>query len=91
MLEPADESGRSVPITPESVRECHTLKSGESLPVMRTAMTKLAKSRSVDVFAAEAFRLYARFPPSVPAGESGWRAKGTLSVNEIASLIETNR
>jgi hypothetical protein len=42
----------------------------------------------VDVLADEAFHLYERFRPSVPAGESGWGAKGTLSLKTIQGLAE---
>ena len=89
----ADEVLRAVgkdqePVAPEGVEKYLTSKFGESLPVMRAAMTKLAKSRSVDVLADEAFHLYERFRPSVPAGESGWGAKGTLSLKKIQGLAE---
>jgi hypothetical protein len=36
----------------------------------------------------EAFRLYERFRPGVPAGESGWGAKGTLSLEKIQTMAE---
>ena len=49
-------------------------------------MTKLAKSREPEALAVEAFRLYETFRPSVPAGERGWGAKGTLSLEKIEQL-----
>lgn len=47
----------------------------ESLPQVRTAMTKLSMARSPERLAEEAFRLYEQFRPGVPAGESD-KAKG---------------
>jgi hypothetical protein len=74
------------PVTPESVEKYLKSKFGEALPAVRAVMQELAKSRSVDVLAEEAFSLYERFRPGVPAGESGWGAKGTLSLSKIAAL-----
>ena len=74
------------PVTPESVEKYLTAKFGESLTAVRAAMNRLAKSRSTEALADEAFRLYEAFRPVVPAGESGWGAKGTLSVKEIERL-----
>jgi hypothetical protein len=39
---------------------------------------------SPEALAAEGFRLYEAFRPGVPSGESGWGAKGTLSLAKIA-------
>ena len=36
------------------------------------------------------FRLYERFRPSVPAGESGWGAKGELDLAEVRALAPTD-
>ena len=49
-------------------------------------MMTLAKSREPERLAEEAASLYERFRPSIPAGESGWGAKGTLSLSKIAAL-----
>ena len=49
-------------------------------------MEKLARSREPDALAEEGFRLYEAFRPSVPAGESGWGATGTLSFKKIEQL-----
>jgi hypothetical protein len=51
-------------------------------------MAKLAKSRAAEALADEAFPLYEQFRPGVPAGESGWGAKGTLSLEKIEALVE---
>ena len=77
-----------MPVSPESVEKYLKSKYGESLSEVRAAMTKLAKSRSVGVLLDEAFHLYEQFRPSVPAGESGWGAKGTLSLARIVALVE---
>jgi hypothetical protein len=79
------------PVTPESVEKYLKSKFGEALPVVRTVMQDLARSRSVDVLAEEAFSLYEQFRPAVPAGESGWGAKGTLSLGKIAVLGEKRK
>lgn len=73
-------------VTPESVDKYLTSKFAEGLPAVRAAMTQLAKSRSPEVLAEEAFRLYEAFRPGIPAGESGWGAKGTLSLRKIERL-----
>ena len=76
------------PVTPESVEKYLKSKFGEALPQVRAAMAKLAKSRAAEALADEAFRLYEQFRPGVPAGESGWGAKGTLSLEKIEALVE---
>ena len=74
------------PVAPERVEKYLKSKYGESLPQARAAMVKLAKSRAAEELAEEAFRLYEQFRPGVPAGESGWGAKGTLSLKKIEAL-----
>jgi hypothetical protein len=49
-------------------------------------MERLATSREPDTLAEEAFRLYEAFRPGVPAGEAGWGAKGTLSLEKLRKL-----
>ena len=76
------------PVTPESVEKYLKSKFGEALPTVRRAMEKLANSRTPETLAEEGFRLYESFRPGVPAGESGWGAKGTLSIARIVALAE---
>ena len=76
------------PVTPDSVEKYLTSKFGEALPTVRRAMDKLAHSRAPETLAEEGFRLYEAFRPGVPAGESGWGAKGTLSLTKIVALTE---
>ena len=79
------------PVTPASVEKYLKSKFGEALPTTRAAMVKLAKSRDPEQLADEAFRLYEAFRPGVPAGESGWGAKGTLSLAKIVALAENRK
>ena len=76
------------PVEPASVEKYLKSKFGEALPVVRRAMEQLAQSRAPEQLAEEAFRLYEAFRPSVPAGESGWGAKGTLSLAKIYQLAQ---
>jgi len=76
------------PVTPASVEKYLTSKFGEGLPAVRQAMERLAKSRQPGAIAEEAFRLYEAFRPGVPTGESGWGAKGTLSLKKIEQLAK---
>ena len=76
------------PVEPASVEKYLKSKFGEALPVVRRAMEQLAQSRAPEQLAEEAFRLYEAFRPSVPAGESGWGAKGTLSLAKIYRLAQ---
>lgn len=74
------------PVSPDSIEKYLASKFGESLPAVRSAMHKLARSRTPEALAEEGFRLYEAFRPGVPAGESGWGAKGTLSVTKILRM-----
>lgn len=79
------------PVTPASVERYLRSKFSDSLPVVRSVMHKLAKSRTPEQLAEEAFRLYEAFRPGVPAGETGWGAKGTLSISRIARLARQDK
>ena len=74
------------PVVPASVQRYLASKFGDALPAVRNAMEALAKSREPEALAEEGFRLYEAFRPGVPAGESGWGAKGTLSLKKIEQL-----
>ena len=76
------------PVAPASVEKYLESKFRDALPAVRRAMEKLAKSRAPAVLAEDAFRLYESFRPGVPAGESGWGAKGTLSLRKIEQLAD---
>ncbi len=77
------------PVTPDGVEKYLKSKFGDALPAVRSAMERLADSRRPQALADEAFKLYEAFRPGVPSGESGWGAKGTLSLSKIASLVAT--
>ena len=86
--------GRAVPVvrTPEGIRAMNKGKPGkpaqiekylagkfgEQLEAARAAMADLAASCEPDDLYRRGFHLYEEFRPSVPAGESGWGAKGEL-------------
>jgi hypothetical protein len=74
------------PISAPSVARYLEGKFGEALPAARSAMAKLARSRTRSVLAADAYRLYTQFRPSIPAGVRGWGAKGVLDLARIAAL-----
>ena len=72
--------------SPEAVERYLASKFGESLAAARTAMKALAAAFSRDELATKAYALYEKFRPSVPAGTTGWGAKGTLDLAAIAKL-----
>jgi len=74
------------PIAPASVQKYLASKFGDALPAVQRAMEMLADSREPEVLADQGFRLYEQFRPGVPAGETGWGAKGTLSLARIQQL-----
>lgn len=80
-----------VPVSPASVEKYLQSKFGEALPHVRAAMYRLAKSRTPKALAEEAFSLYEEFRPGVPADESGWGAKGTLSLSKIAGMAQARK
>jgi hypothetical protein len=85
-----DEGIRAVrgrnPIDPDSVRRYLEDKFGEDLKAVRSAMTKLAKAYKPQELAHDAYRLYERFRPDIPAGKKGWGAKGDLDLGLIGRL-----
>jgi hypothetical protein len=74
------------PAVPASVQKYLESKFGDALPAVRQAMQELAQSRTPEALVDEGFRLYEAFRPGVPAGESGWGAKGTLSLRKIGRM-----
>jgi hypothetical protein len=76
------------PIHPEGVQRYLKSKFGERLDDVHHAMGQLAASRSPARLAAEAYHLYERFRPRVPAGVKGWGAAGLLSLETIQKLAE---
>jgi hypothetical protein len=76
------------PISPEGVEDYLERSFGEHLGAVRDAMTALAKAYKPKELEREAYGLYERFRPAIPAGKKGWGAKGTLDLGLIRSLAE---
>jgi hypothetical protein len=95
--------GRAVPVvrTPEGLRAVSkgkpgnparietylATKFGSRLDIARQAMAELAAAYEPGDLNWRGFRLYERFRPGVPAGESGWGAKGELDLEKVRALI----
>jgi len=73
-------------IEPAAVERYLEARFKESLPLVLAAMRKLAASRTPKALALEAYSLYEKFRPDVPAGEAGWGRAGVLSVETIEAL-----
>ena len=74
------------PVAPASVERYLSNKFKDSLPVVRAAMQKLAKSRTPRTLELKAYSLYEQFRPDIPAGEAGWGKAGTLSLETLEAL-----
>ena len=74
------------PIAPDSVRHYLEGKFGEDLKAVRSALQKLAKAYPPRQLAHEAYRLYERFRPAIPAGVKGWGVAGELDLRLIERL-----
>jgi hypothetical protein len=76
------------PIDPDTVRRYLEDKFGEDLKAVRSAMQKLAKAYRPQEIAHDAYSLYERFRPEIPAGKKGWGAKGDLGLGLIGRLAK---
>lgn len=76
------------PVDPDSVRRYLKGKFGDDLKAVRSAMQKLAKAYKPKDLAHEAYPLYERFRPDIPAGTKGWGAKGDLDLGVIGQLAK---
>jgi hypothetical protein len=76
------------PGDPRSVHRYLEKNFGDALESVRDAMRGLARSRSKEELAEEAFRLYEEFRPNVPRGTRGWGARGVLDLARIRTLAE---
>lgn len=74
------------PAKPEAVERYLETKYGEALAGARRAMEALAASLPPRALADRAFELYERFRPRIPAGASGWGARGELDLAAIRAL-----
>ena len=75
------------PISPKEVEHYLEEKFGDCLEETQLAMTDLANSRSPAQLAREAFGLYRKFRPTIPAGSAGWGKDGVLDLDNIKHLI----
>jgi hypothetical protein len=74
------------PDSPEAVERYLRARFGDDYDDARAAMTALAKRFPPRELAAQAYSLYERFRPEVPAGQRGWGAKGVLDLGKLARL-----
>jgi hypothetical protein len=63
-------------------------KFGDDLKAVRSAMQKLAKAYKSQQLGHDAYSLYERFRPEIPAGKKGWGAKGDLDLGLIGRLAK---
>jgi hypothetical protein len=77
------------PIDAAAVERYLAQKFGDGLDAVVTAMTTLAKSRAKAALAREAFGLYEKFRPAVPAGAQGWGKAGEMDLGVINRLARS--
>src|SRR5205823_9619086 len=75
-------------LTPYSVRRYLENQYGDDLKAVCSAMQKLAKAYKPQELAHDAYRLYERFRPDIPAGKKGWGAKGDLDLGLMGRLAK---
>jgi hypothetical protein len=75
------------PVSPKEVESYLEDKFGDGLEEARAVMIDLARSRSPAQLAREAFGLYRKFRPSIPAGAAGWGKDGILDLDNIRRLL----
>jgi hypothetical protein len=78
------------PGNPAQIEKYLAGKFGEQLADARAAMAELAAACEPEDLYRRGFRLYEQFRPSVPAGESGWGAKGELDLAKLRALVPTD-
>ena len=75
------------PGNPAQVAKYLASKFGPDLDAARAAMEELAARIEPVELQRRGFRLYERFRPDVPAGESGWGAKGELDLAKVRGAV----
>lgn len=78
-------------VDPDEVEAYLEDKFGDDLKAVRAAMSRLAKAYSPAVLAEQAYPLYERFRPAIPAGKTGWGAKGTLDLALLDRMAASRR
>ncbi|MEJ2006772.1 MAG: hypothetical protein P8Z30_01220 [Acidobacteriota bacterium] len=76
------------PISPASVERYLQGKFLDRLDDARKAMEQLARSWPSEELASQAYELYERFRPAIPAGVRGWGAAGDLDLDRVLSLAK---
>lgn len=79
------------PIEPDGVERYLIGKFGAELQAVKKAMESLVRAFKPEELNETAFSLYEHFRPEIPAGVSGWGAKGKLDLNIIKSLAKKDR
>jgi hypothetical protein len=74
------------PVDAASVERYLSAKFGPSLEATRRVMADLAGALPPHELAAQAYALYEKFRPEIPAGVTGWGAKGTLDLAVIEQM-----
>jgi hypothetical protein len=74
------------PISPASVQRYLQGKFGDRLDDAKRAMERLARSQTGEELASQAYTLYEKFRPTIPAGVRGWGAAGNLDLDRLANL-----
>jgi hypothetical protein len=76
------------PGNPASIEKYLAGKFGDHLEDARAAMAELAAAQEPNELYRRGFRLYERFRPNVPQGESGWGAKGELDLAKVRAAAD---
>jgi hypothetical protein len=71
------------PANPDRIEKYLAGKFGARRDDARAAMEELAAGQGPDELYRRGFRLYERFRPEVPQGESGWGVKGELDLGKV--------
>jgi uncharacterized protein (DUF2252 family) len=71
------------PGNPAQVEKYLAARFGAHLAAARSALAEVAAAQALEDLNRRGFRLYERFRPDVPAGESGWGAKGELDLAKV--------
>lgn len=79
---------KSKPGNPAKVAKYLAGKFGTRLDDTRAAMEELAGSWEPEQLQRHGFRLYERFRPEVPAGESGWGMRGELDLRKVRTQAQ---
>jgi hypothetical protein len=79
---------RGKAIDPDGVERYLEGKFRDDLKAVRSAMEKLARADRPKELARDAYSLYERFRPDIPAGKRGWGAEGDLDLGLIERLAK---